>query len=65
VIPNFFSHHQGELAARTAAGIAQTIGATSPLFVLVLDRWRGEKIGWRSLGYGVLSIGGVSLLFYP
>jgi drug/metabolite transporter (DMT)-like permease len=47
----------------TAAGIAQTIGATSPLFVLALDRWRGEKIGWRSVGYGVLSIGGVSLLF--
>jgi drug/metabolite transporter (DMT)-like permease len=49
----------------TAAGIAQTIGATSPLFVLVIDRWRGEKIGWWSLGYGVLAIGGVSLLFYP
>lgn len=47
----------------TAAGIAQTIGATSPLFVLVIDRWRGEKIGWQALGYAVLSIGGVSLLF--
>jgi drug/metabolite transporter (DMT)-like permease len=47
----------------TAAGIAQTIGATSPLFVLVIDRWRGKKIGWRSLGYALLSICGVSLLF--
>jgi drug/metabolite transporter (DMT)-like permease len=47
----------------TAAGIAQTIGATSPLFVLGIDCWRGEKIGWRSVGYGILSIGGVSLLF--
>jgi drug/metabolite transporter (DMT)-like permease len=47
----------------TAAGIAQTIGATSPLFVLALDRWRGEKIGLRSLGYALLSIGGVSLMF--
>jgi drug/metabolite transporter (DMT)-like permease len=48
----------------TAAGVAQTIGATSPLFVLAIDRWRGEKIGWRSLGYALLSIGGISLLFW-
>jgi drug/metabolite transporter (DMT)-like permease len=47
----------------TAAGIAQTIGATSPLFVLGFDLWRGEKVSWPSLGYALLTISGVSLLF--
>jgi drug/metabolite transporter (DMT)-like permease len=47
----------------TAAGIAQTVGSTSPLFVLVYDWWRGAKIGWRSILWAMVAIGGMSLLF--
>jgi drug/metabolite transporter (DMT)-like permease len=47
----------------TAAGIAQTVASTSPLFVLVYDWWQGSKIGWRSILWAVVAIGGMSLLF--
>lgn len=47
----------------TAAGIAQTAGATSPLFVLVYDWYKGDKISWRSVFWAILAIGGMSLLF--
>jgi drug/metabolite transporter (DMT)-like permease len=47
----------------TAAGIAQTIGATSPLFVLVYDLWLREKVSRPSLGYALVTIIGISLLF--
>jgi drug/metabolite transporter (DMT)-like permease len=47
----------------TAAGIAQTVGATSPLFVLVYDWWQGKKISWRSIIWALVAIGGMSLLF--
>jgi drug/metabolite transporter (DMT)-like permease len=47
----------------TAAGIAQTVGSTSPLFVLVYDWWQGEKISWRSITWALVAIGGMSLLF--
>jgi drug/metabolite transporter (DMT)-like permease len=47
----------------TAAGIAQTVGSTSPLFVLVYDWWQGAKISWRSICWAMVAIGGMSLLF--
>jgi drug/metabolite transporter (DMT)-like permease len=47
----------------TAAGIVQTIGATSPLFVLAYDWWQGAKISWRSVSWAMVAIGGMSLLF--
>jgi drug/metabolite transporter (DMT)-like permease len=47
----------------TAAGIAQTVGSTSPLFVLVYDWWQGAKISWRSIFWALVAIGGMSLLF--
>jgi drug/metabolite transporter (DMT)-like permease len=47
----------------TAAGIAQTVGSTSPLFVLVYDWWQGEKISWRSITWALVAISGMSLLF--
>jgi drug/metabolite transporter (DMT)-like permease len=47
----------------TAAGIAQTVGSTSPLFVLVYDWWQGAKISWRSICWALVAIGGMSLLF--
>jgi drug/metabolite transporter (DMT)-like permease len=64
----FFSTYVGISLQQTAlkysaAGIAQTVGATSPLFVLVFDWGRGEKISWRSIVFAVMAIGGMSLLF--
>jgi drug/metabolite transporter (DMT)-like permease len=47
----------------TAAGIAQTVGSTSPLFVLAYDWWQGKKINWRSIFWAMVAIGGMSLLF--
>jgi drug/metabolite transporter (DMT)-like permease len=47
----------------TAAGIAQTVGSTSPLFVLAYDWWQGAKISWRSILWAMVAIGGMSLLF--
>ncbi len=47
----------------TAAGIVQTVGSTSPLFVLAYDWWQGAKISWRSILWAVVAIGGMSLLF--
>ena len=44
-------------------GIAQTLLATSPLFVLPIVMLQGEKISWRAiLGVGV-SLGGIALMF--
>ena len=45
------------------AGIAQTLLATSPLFVLPLMVALGEKISYRSLIGAVIALLGVSLLF--
>ena len=45
------------------AGIAQTLLATSPLFVIPMVVMGGEKVSWRSLGGVLLSIMGISLLF--
>ena len=47
----------------TAAGIAQTIGSTSPLFILVYDWSQGAKISWRAILWALVTIGGMSLLF--
>jgi drug/metabolite transporter (DMT)-like permease len=46
------------------AGVAQTLGATSPLFVLPIALWLGEEIRLRAwLGAG-LALAGISLLFW-
>lgn len=46
------------------AGIVQTLTATSPLFVLPIAIWMGEKVSLRSiLGVGV-ALAGVALLFW-
>lgn len=44
-------------------GIAQTFLATSPLFVLPLVAWQGEKISWRAILGVVISLGGIALMF--
>ncbi|WP_017660948.1 EamA family transporter [Baaleninema simplex] len=45
------------------AGISQTLSATSPLFVLPIAAWTGEKIGIRAVLGAIAAVAGVSLLF--
>jgi drug/metabolite transporter (DMT)-like permease len=44
-------------------GIAQTFLATSPLFILPLVAWQGEKISLRAILGVVISLGGIALMF--
>ncbi len=48
----------------TAAGIAQTLGNTSPLFVLPIAIWMGEQVSLRAILGVAITIGGIGLLFY-
>lgn len=45
------------------AGVSQTLGATSPLFVLPVAAWTGEKIGLRAVLGAIAAVAGVGLLF--
>ncbi|MFB2878481.1 DMT family transporter [Floridanema aerugineum] len=45
------------------AGIAQTLNATSPLFVLPIAIWLGEKISFRAIVGVLLALVGIALLF--
>lgn len=45
------------------AGIAQTLNATSPLFVLPIARWLGEKISFRAIAGVLFALVGIALLF--
>ncbi|KYC34878.1 hypothetical protein WA1_50075 [Scytonema hofmannii PCC 7110] len=47
----------------TAAGIAKSLGATSPLFVLPLAFFIGEKISLRAILGVLVASAGVELLF--
>jgi len=47
----------------TAAGIAQALSATSPLFVLPIALWMGDRVNFRAVGGVVLALGGIWLLF--
>ncbi len=47
----------------TAAGIAKSLGATSPLFVLPFALFMGEKISLRAILGVLVAIAGVGLLF--
>ncbi|MEL6495098.1 MAG: DMT family transporter [Cyanobacteria bacterium J06623_7] len=44
-------------------GIAQTFLATSPLFILPLVAWQGEKISLRAMLGAIVSLGGIALMF--
>lgn len=48
----------------TAAGIAQSLLATSPLFVLPMAALLGDRIGWRATIGAAIALSGVWLLFY-
>jgi drug/metabolite transporter (DMT)-like permease len=47
----------------TAAGVAQTLFATSPLFVLPVVAVMGEKVSLRAVLGALLAIAGVGMLF--
>lgn len=44
-------------------GIAQTLLATAPLWLIPIRLLQGERISWRSIGGAVLALGGIMLLF--
>ncbi len=48
----------------TAAGIASTLLQTSPVFVLPLAMWTGEKVSLRAIAGVGIAIAGIALLFY-
>ncbi|MEB3828105.1 DMT family transporter [Phormidium sp. CCY1219] len=67
-ITAFFSTYLGiwlqQIGLKFApAGIAQTLGATSPLFVLPVAIWMGERVSIRAIFGGLISVSGVALLF--
>lgn len=67
-LASFFGTYLGIWLQQTAlkfapAGIAQTIIATSPLFVLPFSAWMGERISTRAILGVVVSLVGVALLF--
>ncbi|HEY9710791.1 MAG TPA: DMT family transporter [Oculatellaceae cyanobacterium] len=47
----------------TATGIAQALISTSPLFVLPIAVWMGERVSLRSLLGVLVALGGIGLLF--
>lgn len=47
----------------TATGIAQSLSATSPLFVLPIAIWMGDRVSLRAILGVLLALGGVWLLF--
>lgn len=47
----------------TAAGIAQTLLATSPIFVLPIALWQGEKVSLRAGLGAAIALAGIALLF--
>ena len=49
--------------ALTSAGIALALYSTSPLFVLPLVAWAGEKISLRAVLGAIVALAGVGLLF--
>jgi drug/metabolite transporter (DMT)-like permease len=48
----------------TAVGIASTLLQSSPVFVLPLAMWMGEKVSLRAVVGVAIAIAGIALLFY-
>jgi drug/metabolite transporter (DMT)-like permease len=66
-VASFFSTFLGiwlqQIALKySPTGIAQTLGATSPLFVLPMAKVLGEKLSGRSIGGAVVALIGVAIL---
>jgi drug/metabolite transporter (DMT)-like permease len=49
----------------TRVGIAQTLLATSPLFVLPISALQGEKLSLRGVAGVILAVAGIALMFLP
>ena len=48
----------------TAAGIASTLQALTPILLILPSHWMfGEKLSWRSFAGALVSVAGVSLFF--
>lgn len=47
----------------TSAGVAQTLFATSSLFILPLVAFKGERVSLRAVIGAVVAVGGVAILF--
>ncbi len=63
----FFSTYLGiwlqQIALKsTAAAIAQTLGATSPLFVLAITVLQGKAVSGRSIGGAIAAVAGIWVL---
>ncbi|WP_071516941.1 DMT family transporter [Geitlerinema sp. PCC 9228] len=68
VLAAFFSTYLGIWLQQTSlklapAGIAQTLSATSPLFVLPLAAWMGDRVSLRAILGALVAIAGIGLLF--
>jgi drug/metabolite transporter (DMT)-like permease len=66
-VASFFSAFLGiwlqQIALKySPTGIAQTLGATSPLFVLPMAKVLGEKLSRRAIGGAVVALIGVAIL---
>ncbi|OKH15391.1 EamA family transporter [Fischerella major NIES-592] len=48
----------------TVAGVASTLLQTSPVFIIPIGMWLGEKVTWRAIAGVIIAIAGVGLLFY-
>jgi drug/metabolite transporter (DMT)-like permease len=48
----------------TAVGIASTLLQTSPVFIIPLSMWMGEKVSLRAIAGVLVAIAGIALLFY-
>ena len=47
----------------TSAGVTQTLLSTSPLFILPIVVWRGEKVSVRAVGGVLIALLGIAVLF--
>ncbi|HIK15621.1 MAG TPA: DMT family transporter [Leptolyngbyaceae cyanobacterium M33_DOE_097] len=68
VLAAFFSTYLGiwfqQIALKYAvAGVAQSLSATSPLFVLPIAALTGDRVSWRALFGVLLALAGIWLLF--
>lgn len=68
VLAAFFGTYLGiwlqQIALKyTAAGIAQSLLATSPLFVLPMAALLGDRISWRAISGVAIALSGIWLLF--
>jgi drug/metabolite transporter (DMT)-like permease len=46
-----------------SAGVTQTLLSTSPLFILPIVVWQGEKVSIRAVGGVLVALAGIAMLF--